>query len=168
MDIIATHKTSSIIVLQYQNNAFMQNLLIVSRYIWNLYFISGSASYVSIYCLHCTLAIILHACLENLLMLCKFKTVFLNFICQQCGVEHLFICVLWSNITYIVPIKKEIYIYNIHMDSIHCSFCFFEILFSKYSLLNLICNNFFKRLSPWFYRHFPLVHCQEIDIQHVI
>ena len=110
MDIIATHKTSSIIVLQYQNNAFMQNLLIVSRYIWNLYFISGSACYVSIYCLHCTLAIILHACLENLLMLCKFKTVFLNFICQQCGVEHLFICVLWSNITYIVPIKKEIYI----------------------------------------------------------
>ena len=169
MDIIATHKTSSIIVLFSISkqclhaepiNCFQIHLKSI-LYIW-------LGLLVSIYCLHCTLAIILHACLENLLMLCKFKTVFLNFICQQCGVEHLFICVLWSNITYIVPIKKEIYIYNIHMDSIHCSFCFFEILFSKYSLLNLICNNFFKRLSPWFYRHFPLVHCQEIDIKPVI
>ena len=137
MDIIATHKTSSIIVLQYQNNAFMQNLLIVSRYIWNLYFISGSACYVSIYCLHCTLAIILHACLENLLMLCKFKTVFLNFICQQCGVEHLFICVLWSNITYIVPKKKRsisiIYIWTpsiVHFASLK--------YYSQNILLNLI------------------------------
>ena len=65
---------------------------------------------VSIYCLHCTLAIILHACLENLLMLCKFETVFLNHMPAVWSGTFIYLCVVIKHYIHCSNKKRDLYL----------------------------------------------------------